>query len=81
MSQTIRLYTTDRCGDCHRAKWFLKKHQIAYEKIRIDHTLAATEFVIRANRGKRRVPTFEVDGCTFQWSPFDRDKLLTLLGL
>ena len=80
MSQLLRIYTTDTCGDCHRAKWILKKHQIAYEEVRVDHTPGAAEFVIRANHGKRRVPTFEVDGRTFHLSPFDPDKLLILLG-
>jgi mycoredoxin len=81
MNRTIRMYTTDFCGDCRRAKWFLKTHQIAYEEIRIEHTPGAAEFVIRANQGKRRVPTFEIDGRTFHCSPFDPDKLTHELGL
>jgi mycoredoxin len=81
MSQTVRVYTTDFCGDCHRAGWFLKKHQIACEEIRIDHTPGAAEFVIRANREKRLVPTFEGDVRTFPGSPFDPEKLARELGL
>jgi hypothetical protein len=41
----------------------------------------AADFVLRANNGKRRVPTFEVDGRTFHCSPYDPDKLSRELGL
>ncbi len=81
MSQSIRVYTTTWCGDCHRAKWFLKKHQVDFEEVVIDETPGAAEFVVRANQGKRRVPTFEVDGRTFHCSPFDAEKLTRELGL
>lgn len=81
MALRIRMYTTNWCGDCHRAKGFLKERRIPFEEIRIDETPAAADFVVRANQGKRRVPTFEVDGRTFHCSPFDPEKLARELGL
>lgn len=77
----IRIYTTLWCADCHRAKWFLKGRGIAFEEIRIDESEDAMNVVLRANHGKRRVPTFEVNGRTFHCSPYDPHKLARELGL
>lgn len=78
---SIRMYTTAWCGDCRSAKRFLKEHGIAFEEINIEENEEAAKFVIRANEGKRKVPTLEVDGHTFNLSPFDAKKLRTELGL
>jgi len=80
-SQKIRMYTTQFCGDCYRAKWFLTLRNVSFEEINIEKMPDAADFVIRANNGKRRVPTFEVDGRTFHCSPYDPDKLSRELGL
>lgn len=77
----IRMYTTEWCGDCRNAKRFLKENGIDFEEINIEENDEAAEFVIRANGGKRKVPTFEIDGRTFNLSPFDAKKLRTELGL
>ncbi len=79
--QKIRMYTTQFCGDCYRAKSLLSKHAVSIEEINIEKTPGAADFVMRANNGKRRVPTFEVDGRTFACSPYDPEKLLRELGL
>ena len=81
MTGSVRMYTTTWCSDCYRAKWFLKENQIAFEEINIEHVAGAEEFVMRANRGRRRVPTFEIDGRTFHCSPYDPNKLAFELGL
>jgi mycoredoxin len=80
-SPTIRMYTTQCCADCFRAKSFLNRHQVSFEEVNIEKTPGAADFVIHANDGKRRVPTFEVDGRTFHCSPYDPDKLTRELGL
>lgn len=80
-TQKIRMYTTQYCGDCYRAKSLLTQHAVAIEEINIEKTPGAADFVMRANQGKRRVPTFEVDGRTFSISPYDPEKLLRELGL
>lgn len=81
MKTHVRMYTTKWCGDCHRAKWFLKERQVPFEEIHLEDTPDAADFVMRANQGKRRVPTFEVDGRTFHSSPFDPQELTRELGL
>jgi mycoredoxin len=80
-NQKIRMYTTKFCGDCYRAKWFLTERNVSFEEINIEKMPDAADFVLRANNGKRRVPTFEVDGRTFHCSPYDPDKLSRELGL
>ena len=80
-SATIRIYTTSWCPDCHRAKSFLRQRGISFEEINIEQTEGAAEFVMHSNQGKRRVPTFEVDGRTFHCSPYDPRRLARELGL
>lgn len=80
-TSAIRMYTTMWCPDCYRAKTFLKSRGVAFEEIRIEDVEGAAEFVIAANEGKRRVPTFEVNGRTFPCSPFDPQLLSRELGL
>jgi mycoredoxin len=78
---TIRMYTTSWCPDCHRAKRFLKERGLAFEEVNIEQSESSVEFVMSANQGKRRVPTFEVNGRTFHCSPYDPRKLVRELGL
>jgi mycoredoxin len=78
---TIRIYTTTWCPDCYRAKSFLRSRGVHFEEINIEDVEGAAEFVLAANRGKRRVPTFEVNGRTFHCSPFDPHQLSRELGL
>jgi len=78
---TIRMYTTSWCPDCHRAKRFLKERGLSFDEINIEQSEGAIEFVMSVNQGKRRVPTFEVNGRTFHCSPYDPRKLSRELGL
>jgi mycoredoxin len=78
---TIRIYTTSWCSDCRQAKRFLEEHQLPFEEIDIEADLRAAKFVKQANHGKRKVPTFDVDGRIFSSSPFDAQSLKQELGL
>jgi len=78
---TIRIYTTSWCPDCHQAKRFLGEHQLPFEEIDIEEDLSGAKFVKRANDGKRKVPTFDVDGRVFACSPFSAQELKQELGL
>lgn len=60
--QTVRMYSTTWCPDCHRAKAFLKSHGIGIEEIDIEQDPKAAELVMSHNDGKRRVPTLEIGG-------------------
>jgi mycoredoxin len=78
---TIKMYTTSWCGDCRMAKMFLAEKKIAYEEIDIEKTPGAAEIVMRANNGKRKVPTLDIDGRFVAVSPFNRRQLEEALGL
>ena len=77
----IRIYTTSWCSDCRKAREFLKEHQLPYEETDIEEDLRAAKFVKQVNNGKRKVPTFDVDGRIFSCSPFDAQALKQELGL
>ena len=58
----IRVYTTNWCSDCWRAKRFLRENDIHFEEIDIEQDEQAIQLVMEKNDGKRRVPTFDIDG-------------------
>ena len=67
----ITVYSTCWCGDCRRAKQFLRERGIAFREINVDEDPEAEELVLRVNDGRRKVPTIGVDGRYFACSPFD----------
>ena len=81
MNQSIRMYTTAYCPDSRRAKQFCRMRQLQFEEIDIEGNPEAEEFVKRANHGKRKVPTFDVNGRIFHCSPFDAEKMAQELGV
>ena len=81
MSRRIRMYVTKWCGDCRRARLFLAEKKLAYEELDINADPEAAKFVMKANAGKRKVPTFDVEGRVFSSSPFDPEQVSHELGL
>lgn len=77
----IKIYTTQWCGDCRNAKRFMNEHGIAYDEIDIEQHEGAAEYVMEINGGRRKVPTFEIDGRAFSLSPYDERRLRQELGL
>ncbi len=77
----IRIYTRSWCEDSSAAKEFLKDRNLRFDEIDIEKNPEALEFVMRANEGKERTPTFDVGGRVFHCSPFDVQKLIRELGL
>jgi len=67
----ITVYCTCWCGDCRRAKQFLRERGIPFREINVDEDPEAEELVLRVNDGRRRVPTIGVEGRYFACSPFD----------
>jgi mycoredoxin len=67
----ITLYCTRWCADCRRAKKFLEERGVAYSEINIDEFPEAEDVVLRANHGRRKVPTILFNGRYFACSPFD----------
>ncbi|HZT74158.1 MAG TPA: glutaredoxin domain-containing protein [Terriglobales bacterium] len=77
----IRMFTTSWCPDCRRAKRFLFERGIEVEEINIEEVEGAADTVVAHNGGKRKVPTFEVDGRFFACSPYNPEILRRELGL
>jgi glutaredoxin len=71
----ITLYGTPWCGDCRRAKKFLRERGVAFHEVDIDEAPEAEALVIRVNDGRRKLPTIEVEGRYFACSPFDPNRL------
>ena len=76
---TIRVYGADWCGDCRRAKDFLKQNEIEYDFVDIDLDEQATKKIEKLNGGKRVIPTIEIGASTFI-NP-DNAELSRVLGI
>jgi len=75
------MYTAPWCGDCRRAKVFLRERNVTFREIDVDEDPEAEELVISVNEGRRKIPTFAVDGRYFSCSPFDPYKLSSELKI
>jgi glutaredoxin len=79
--EPITMYSTAWCPDCRRAKTFLKERGVEFREVNIEEDPGAEEIVIKANDGKRKVPTLEVGGRYFACSPFDAEQLAEELNI
>jgi glutaredoxin len=79
--ETLTMYTTAWCPDCRRAKTFLKERGVEFREVDIEKDPSAEEIVIKANEGKRKVPTMEIGGHYFACSPFDAEQLAENLNI
>jgi glutaredoxin len=73
--ETLTMYTAAWCPDCRRAKTFLKERGVEFREVDIEQDPSAEEIVIKANDGKRKIPTLEIGGRYFACSPFDAEQL------
>ena len=76
---TLKLYGADWCPDCRRAKAYLKENNIDFEFIDVDLDEEATRLVEKINKGKRIIPTLDLNGKTFT-NP-DNAELADALGI
>jgi len=79
--ETVTMYTTRWCPDCWRAKSFMKERGVEFREVNIEQNPSAEEIVIKANNGKRKVPTLEIGGRYFACSPFDAEQLAEDLNI
>ncbi len=79
--EPIVIYTTSWCPDCWRTKSFLKKRGFEFREVNIEEDEAAEEIVLKANNGKRKVPTLVVGGRYFACSPFNAAQLASELNI
>ena len=77
----IIMYCTAWCSDCRRAKVFLQERGIAFREVNIDQHPESEQLVLRVNHGRRKVPTFEVEGRYFAVSPFNPYQLAEGLNI
>ncbi len=79
--EEITMYSTVFCPDCYRVKRFLKDRGVAFHEINIEEDESAEEIVLRANNGKRKVPTLKVGERYFACSPFNARQLADELNI
>ena len=79
--EEITMYSTAWCPDCYRVKRFLKERGVAFQEVNIEEDETGEEIVIRANNGKRRVPTLKVGERYFACSPFSAQQLANELNI
>ncbi len=73
--EPITMYSSTWCPDCRRAKIFLKERGVAFKEVNIEEDPEGEAIVIRANNGKRKVPTLKVGERYFACSPFNAQQL------
>jgi len=79
--EPLTMYTTRWCPDCRRAKTFLKERGVEFREVDIEKYPSAEEVVLKANDGRRKVPTMEIGGRYFACSPFDAEELAENLNI
>jgi len=60
MTERVKVYGADWCGDTHSTLRDLKRAGVSYDYIDIDDDEEAERKVIEFNRGKRRIPMVEI---------------------
>ena len=65
----IKIYGTDWCSDCTRAKSFLDKYQVEYNWFNIELDKELQDYVREMNNGKQIVPTIVFDDGTVLVEP------------
>ena len=76
----IVVYGTNWCWDCHRARGFFKKNNIAYEWVDIDRNEQGEAYVLQVNNGMRSVPTIVFEDGSILVEP-SNTKLAEKLGV
>jgi glutaredoxin len=79
--EPLTMYTTRWCPDCRRAKTFLRERGVEFREVDIEKDPSAEEVVLKANDGRRKVPTMEIGGRYFACSPFDAEELAENLNI
>ena len=79
-SKVIKVYATDWCGDCYRARYFMDQEHIQYHWIDIDKSESARKFGMEQNQGKIIVPTIIFQDGSMLIEP-TTNELIEKLGL
>jgi len=79
--EALTMYSAPWCPDCRRAKSFLKERGVQFREVNIEEDASAEQIVIKANDGRRKIPTLEIGGRYFSCSPFDAEQLAEDLNI
>ena len=71
MSEKIILYGTTWCGDCHRSRRLLDRHEIPYTWIDVDRNPEAKAYIRSVNSGRQVVPTIQFPDGALLFEPSD----------
>ena len=84
--KNVRIYTTQICPYCIRAKRLLDKKGVSYDELRVDLNPELVEEAVEKSGGLRTVPQifiedYHVGGCDELYALDAENKLNDLLGL
>jgi glutaredoxin-like protein len=79
-SMRIKMYGTNWCGDCRRARQFFADNKIDFDWIDIDQDQDARRYVESVNNGNRSVPTILFPDGSIIVEP-SHSQLITKMGL
>jgi mycoredoxin len=79
--ELITIYSAPWCPDCRRVKFFLRARGLGFQEVNIEEDSEGELVVIRANHGKRKLPTLKVGDRYFACSPFSALQLAEELKL
>jgi mycoredoxin len=80
MEEKIKVYGTQWCPDCVRAKQVLTRHKVDFEWIDIGKDEAAAAYVEKVNRGYKSVPTILFADGSVLVEPSNRELEAKLAG-
>lgn len=75
---TVKVYSTPTCPWCHKAKDFLKEHNIEFEDIDVSVNKEAADEMIKKS-GQMGVPVIDIDGEMIVG--FDQERIKKLLKI
>lgn len=78
VDESLVVYGTRWCGDCHRSRRYLDQHQVPYLWIDVDGSDDAEKRILAINRGRRSVPTIVFPDGTSLTEPSNRQLGLKL---
>jgi glutaredoxin 3 len=74
----VKVYSTESCPWCHKAKDFLKENKVKFDDIRVDQDSNARDEMIEKS-GQMGVPVIEINDSVIVG--FDIERIKSLLNL
>lgn len=78
MPNRVMIYSTPTCPYCHRAKQFLKEHNISFEEYDVSSDAGRRQEMMQKS-AQMGVPVLDIDGKIIVG--FDREEIKGALGL